>query len=673
MKRIWKIFPALAPVLAMGGVAVGAACGLDGYAVPAYGAEDFKIPGGMENVPAGAADEQETADRAVETKSVKAADQSVQEETKGSFQLEDGTYEGTGTGFHGEIKVSVKVQDQSIDTIEVLSHSDDEAFFNRAKEGVVSSILSRQTTEVDTVTGATYSSKGIIQAVKNALTGEKGEGNTEKDGSQNASQVNSQGSVLAGKGDFPYADGTYEGSAPGFSGEVRVSVTVKDKTITAIDILSHSDDESFFARARDGVVASILSAQKLEVDAVSGATYSSNGIINAVKNALSGAKSLEGEQGNGDTPAASPVPAEKVKEPKAYQDGTYTGTGTGFGGKLTVKVKISGGKIKKIQITNTSDGEEYIKKAKALLKTICAEQSTNVDTVSGATYSSAGIIEAVRNALAKAAVSKSTPVPSKKPAVPSASPPLGSETQKGAFPYPDGTYTGTGEGFGGKITVEVTIKNSAVTKVAVTGHADEDDAFFNRAQVLTDQIVKKQSVDVDTVTGATYSSRGILEGVKNALKAAEQASVTGTPAVTGPPSVTGQPSVTGTPPASETPLPTETPGAGGTVYKDGLYSASALCSPDEYWDFDPYNLNLTVVLSGGRITAIRNIYGDYDDDAADNDSYVNRAANGSSSTAGVVSQILEKNGVEGIDTVSHATCSSQAIIEACRQALQKAQ
>ena len=78
-------------------------------------------------------------------------------------------------------------------------------------------------------------------------------------------------------------------------------------------------------------------------------------------------------------------------------------------------------------------------------------------------------------------------------------------------------------------------------------------------------------------------------------------------------------------------------------------------------------------MSEGKITAIRNIYGDYGDDAADNDSYVNRAANGSSSSPGIVSQIVEKNSAEGIDTVSHATCSSRAIIEACMQALLKAQ
>lgn len=91
---------------------------------------------------------------------------------------------------------------------------------------------------------------------------------------------------------------------------------------------------------------------------------------------------------------------------KKYKDGTYYGTGVGFNGNLTVKVTIKNGKITNIDIVKTGDGDEYIAKAKGLLKSIYARQNTNVDTVSGATYSSNGLIEAVSNALSKAVVNK---------------------------------------------------------------------------------------------------------------------------------------------------------------------------------------------------------------------------------------------------------------------------
>ena len=90
------------------------------------------------------------------------------------------------------------------------------------------------------------------------------------------------------------------------------------------------------------------------------------------------------------------------------------------------------------------------------------------------------------------------------------------------------------------------------------------------------------------------------------------------------------------------------------------------CVPDGYGDFDPYDLTLTLVLKDDKIVEVKGISGD---GGPDNDPYIKRAAQGSSKYTGVVPQILEKNSAEGIDTVSHATCSSLSILEACRQAL----
>lgn len=86
--------------------------------------------------------------------------------------MADGFYKGSGTGFAGTVSVSVEIKDKSIIAINILSTQDDEAFFNRAK-GVIDKIIAGQTLDVDVVSGATYSSNGIISAVKNALTGEQ--------------------------------------------------------------------------------------------------------------------------------------------------------------------------------------------------------------------------------------------------------------------------------------------------------------------------------------------------------------------------------------------------------------------------------------------------------------------------------------------------------------------
>lgn len=83
-------------------------------------------------------------------------------------------------------------------------------------------------------------------------------------------------------------DGVYQGSASGFQGTITVSVTVSGGAVTDITVVSENDTPSYFSRA-ESVIDTIVDEQSLEVDAVSGATYSSAGIVNAVSDALSSA------------------------------------------------------------------------------------------------------------------------------------------------------------------------------------------------------------------------------------------------------------------------------------------------------------------------------------------------------------------------------------------------
>jgi len=83
-------------------------------------------------------------------------------------------------------------------------------------------------------------------------------------------------------------DGTYQGSANGYSGTTTVSVTVSGGSVTDITVVSENDSQQFFSRA-ETLLDTIVGEQSLEVDAVSGATYSSAGLVNAVYNALQGA------------------------------------------------------------------------------------------------------------------------------------------------------------------------------------------------------------------------------------------------------------------------------------------------------------------------------------------------------------------------------------------------
>ena len=522
------------------------------------------------------------------------------------------------------------------------------------------------------------------------------------------------------KGSFDLTDGVYKGTGTGYAGDITVAVQIKDKQIVAIDILSSSDDAAFFKRAQ-AVIDKIIEGQTLDVDTVSGATYSSRGIISAVKNALTGEKDSgttgQSQSGSG-AAAGSSTSVQAVEDPSAYKDGTYYGTGTGFGGTLKVKVEISGGKITSIQIMENQDGSEYISKASALINTIIQNQSTNVDTVSGATYSSVGIIQAVRNALSQAAVSTSGTTTSGEAGNAGNNGNQNQDTSAatGNFPYKEGIYYGTAEGYSGNVSVAVVIQEKSIKAILITETSD-DEAFFQRAMGVVKNVLKTQRTEVDTVSGATYSSKGILGAIQNALKQAEKvangetieekADTTQleeaiktaealvqeeyTEASWSVLAVRLQDAKEMLETAGQTSVKQETVDKAmenlnlavaqlekkksdqeeevKTKYIDGTYEVSVPCKPDEDEDFTEYQLSMKVTIRNDKIVSITEIAGD---GGSENDSYIKKAANGTSSKKGVVSQIITKGMPEEIDTVSRATCSSNAIIDGCKKALETA-
>lgn len=92
-----------------------------------------------------------------------------------------------------------------------------------------------------------------------------------------------------------------------------------------------------------------------------------------------------------------------------------------------------------------------------------------------------------------------------------------------ASPYADGTYNGEAQGYGGTVSVAVTIQDGTITDVAIVSAKQEDAAYFDAAKGVIDEILEAQTTAVDTVSGATFSSNGILHAVADALGKAEQA------------------------------------------------------------------------------------------------------------------------------------------------------
>lgn len=103
--------------------------------------------------------------------------------------------------------------------------------------------------------------------------------------------------------------------------------------------------------------------------------------------------------------------------------------------------------------------------------------------------------------------------------------------------------------------------------------------------------------------------------------------------------------------------------------QDGMYTGTAKCSPNRKNQFDEYELSLKVTIENGKIVSIDNVNGNGD---ADNDDYISDAVNGYDGYESVVKQIVDANGTDGINAVSGATCSSNAIVDAVNNALEGA-
>ena len=498
------------------------------------------------------------------------------------------------------------------------------------------------------------------------------------------------------KGAIDVKDGTYKGSANGYGGKVTVNVTVSKKTMTAIDVVSApGETDSFFQRAK-GVIDEMLTAQSTDVDVVSGATYSSNGIIGAVKNALFGTESnnATAAAANAGNAAGSAPSVSKVSESGTWKDGTYTGSGKGFGGTISVKVTVEDGKISAIDVTSASgETASYFSKAKGIIPKMISGQTTNVDAASGATYSSNGIITAVRNALSKAETGKSSTKKKKKKNKKNKKKNSGSNNNNIAAPaegYEDGTYTGSaacsGEQFKEySVTANVTIKNGKISAVEISSTAKGTNLkqFMSRDEVknLPSLIVSKNGTSgVDAVSGATYSSHAIFNAVNDALsKAKKNSSSTEkkeetttekkeeTTTEKKEETTTEKKEETTTEKKEETTTEkkeetTENPDEGKN-YNNGTYKVSVSCEPDEDEDFDPYTISMDITIKKDKITEISNITANTN---STNKAYTNDAKKG------MVSKIVANGNADGVNTVSGATCSSKAIKDACQKAFNAA-
>ena len=304
---------------------------------------------------------------------------------------------------------------------------------------------------------------------------------------------------------------------------------------------------------------------------------------------------------------------------EGLKDGEYEGTATGYGGPLTVRITVKGGKLTDIKVVSQTETPEYFNRAKAVIGKILSSGNVNVDSVSGATISSNAIKKAVADALSKAGSKQQAKVTPVKKDARSAKGRKGNAAGTfsiGSANLNDGVYTGSGQGYNGPIRVRVTVSGGNITNVEILSNSD-DAPFFNRAKAVIGRLLGSPGKSVDTVSGATYSSRGIIDAVRNALSSAGKTSVTNTS------SSTNTPSTPDNKPSEDNVSPAVNPETGDPAYVDAAlrkhYPGDKLKDGDYtgigIGYLNPGGIKTYITVKDGEISSLRvGVGDDYRDD-----------------------------------------------------------
>ena len=182
-----------------------------------------------------------------------------------------GTYSASSAGFHSDVTVTITVDETSITDVTLDVSGETEGIGAAAGDALASQILEAQSAEIDGVSGATVTSSAAKVALTSCL----------------AEAAGASGEKT------PVADGTYSGTASsfGFLGQMTCDVTFKDGAIDSIEVVEESDSATgeWFANAEELLIPRILDSQSLAVDAITGATTSSNAIKSCVAAAIDAA------------------------------------------------------------------------------------------------------------------------------------------------------------------------------------------------------------------------------------------------------------------------------------------------------------------------------------------------------------------------------------------------
>ena len=276
------------------------------------------------------------------------------------------TFSGTAASAGGDMTVTIWVDGNEITEVNV-DHSDTPDFADPAIETLVANVLASQSNGVDSVTGATATSNAFLQALAGAF--------------------DAAGLEIV-QPDTALATNQFVGVSDGAAGPITVTITVDNGVITAVDA-DHTDTPDFADPAIDTMIAQVLEAQTATVDAVTGATATSNAFLQALADAVNQADLVTAD------PATAPAATR-------FTDGIFVGTGAGAGGDIIVTITVENDIITDVAVEH-SDTPDFANPAiDTMVAEVLANQTPVVDAVTGATATANGFLQAIAAATAQA-------------------------------------------------------------------------------------------------------------------------------------------------------------------------------------------------------------------------------------------------------------------------------
>ena len=330
-------------------------------------------------------------------------------------------------------------------------------------------------------------------------------------------------SSSAPKSKIPSDAVTVEGVAQGMDGDVKVELILTKDKIYSINVTEQNETPNIGTMAVDQLPASIFEANSIDVDAVTGATVTSTAIKNATVEAIKAAGFDPTAFGYVEKETVevnlADIPADAV---------TASGEAQGLGGPVTVEITATADKIYNVVATGENETPNIGTMAlEQLPGEIISKNTVDVDAVSGATITSNAIKEAAAKALESAgfdvsdfggASSGAKEAPAENKETPAET--TSAAADKKDIPDDAVTVTGEAQGLGGSVTVEITATADKIYDLVATGDMETQGIGTKALEELPGKIISANSLNVDSISGATITSDAIKEAAKKALESA---------------------------------------------------------------------------------------------------------------------------------------------------------